>query len=164
MQASNLEALRDQQVAQHPAARKRIVEMQFVHPPHQRQISRRDRLRLIVEAAPADPELLGLPGQRQIMRAIDHRFALGSSPALPSACSKKSLARVNSPILACSVFTSTAGWRCCLLSPEHAGGSVEELGFPLGDLVGMHIELLGQLGQGLLALHGSQGHFGLESR
>src|SRR5918993_2395981 len=43
------------------------------------------------------------------MGAVDHRFALGHTPALPSACSKKSLARVSSPILACSVFTSTGG-------------------------------------------------------
>ena len=35
--------------------------------------------------------------------------ALGDSPALPSARSKKSLARVSSPILACRVFTSTGG-------------------------------------------------------
>src|SRR5918994_180850 len=100
---------RREQVAQHPAARKRVRQMQFVHPPHDGQIGCRGRLRLIIEAAPADPELLGLPGQRQGMRAIDHRLALGHTPALPSACSKKSLARVNSPILACSVFTSTGG-------------------------------------------------------
>src|SRR5215218_1276201 len=43
------------------------------------------------------------------MRAVDHRFALGDSPALPSALSKKSLTRVSSPILACRVFTSTGG-------------------------------------------------------
>src|SRR5688500_1805103 len=43
------------------------------------------------------------------MGAVDHRFALGHTPALPSACSKKSLAKVSSPILACSVFTSTGG-------------------------------------------------------
>src|SRR5215210_4365335 len=43
------------------------------------------------------------------MRAVDHRFALGHVPALASACSKKSLARVSSPILACNVFTSTGG-------------------------------------------------------
>src|ERR687897_2605982 len=48
-------------------------------------------------------------GHQQGMRAVDHRFALGNSPALPSALSKKSLTRVNSPILACSVFTSTGG-------------------------------------------------------
>src|SRR5215207_8201862 len=43
------------------------------------------------------------------MGAVDHRFALGHTPVLASACSKKSLARVSSPILACSVFTSTGG-------------------------------------------------------
>src|SRR5215212_6642770 len=44
------------------------------------------------------------------MGAVDHRFALGQAPALPSACSKKSLARVSSPILACSVLTSSGGF------------------------------------------------------
>src|SRR3954469_15254036 len=43
------------------------------------------------------------------MRAVDHRFALGHTPALPSALSKKSLTSVSSPILACRVFTSTGG-------------------------------------------------------
>src|SRR5919107_2411790 len=43
------------------------------------------------------------------MGVVDHRFALGHTPALPSAPSKKSLARVSSPILACSVLTSTGG-------------------------------------------------------
>src|SRR3954471_14777037 len=42
------------------------------------------------------------------MGAVDHRFAL-SRPALLSAPDKKSLVSVSSPILACSVFTSTAG-------------------------------------------------------
>src|SRR3954463_13632647 len=42
------------------------------------------------------------------MGAGDHRFAL-RRPALLSAPDKKSLVSVSSPILACSVFTSTAG-------------------------------------------------------
>ena len=45
MQTSDRKALGHQQIAQHPTAREREVEMQFVHPPHQGQISRRDRLR-----------------------------------------------------------------------------------------------------------------------
>src|SRR5215211_5369571 len=58
------------------------------------------------------------------------------------------------------------GWvcGCSLLGPEYPGSSVEELRLPLGDLVGMHIKLLRQLGQGLLAFKSGQGHFGLESR
>jgi len=39
--------------------------------------------------------------------AVDHRFAL-NKPALPSAPDKKSFSSVNSPIFACSIFTSTA--------------------------------------------------------
>lgn len=57
------------------------------------------------------------------------------------------------------------GWvcRCGLIAPEDVGRPVEEMRLPLGDLVGMHIKVLGQLGEGLVALHGGQGHFGLES-
>ena len=40
MQAPDREALRQQQVAQHPAARKRVRQMQFIHPPHDGQIGR----------------------------------------------------------------------------------------------------------------------------
>src|SRR5215471_10086823 len=40
--------------------------------------------------------------------AVNHRFAL-SNPALLNAPSKKSFSNVNSPILACSAFTSTTG-------------------------------------------------------
>src|SRR4051794_28007798 len=101
MPAADRDALADQKIAQHPTAREGKVEMQLVHAPHHCKISRRDRPRRIIEAAPADPERLSLPSQRQIMGTVDHRFALGNSPALPSACSKKSLARVSSPILAC---------------------------------------------------------------
>jgi len=53
-------------------------------------------------------EQLRLPRQRQLMVAVDHRFAL-SMPALPSAPAKKSFSSVSSPILACSVFKSIAG-------------------------------------------------------
>src|ERR671910_1703958 len=105
--------------------------MQFVHPPHDGQIGCRGRLRLIIEAAPADPEPLGLPGQRQGMGAVDHRFALGHTPALPSACSKKSLARVSSPILACSVFTSTGGVADAPLSdPNTSAPPLRSWGLP----------------------------------
>jgi hypothetical protein len=52
--ATNLQALLPEQVAQHPAAGKRIVEMQFVDPPHQPQILSRDRARLVVDSAAAD--------------------------------------------------------------------------------------------------------------
>src|SRR3954463_9111497 len=73
--------------------------------------------REVVDAAPADPERPCLLGDRQIVLAVDHRFAL-SRPALPSAPDKKSLVSVNSPIFACSVFTSTAGAAGCGSEPN----------------------------------------------
>jgi hypothetical protein len=51
-----------------------------------------------------------------------------------------------------------------LLGPKYAGRSVEDLRLSLGDLVGMDIEPLHQVGKGLLAFHSSKGHFGLEGR
>src|SRR3954451_17006041 len=97
-----------QQVAQHPAARKRVVQVQRVDPTHDRKLGRRNRPRLIVESAPAQPDQLRLPPQRKIVATLNHRFAL-SNPALPSAPTKKSFSSVNSPIFACSTFRSTAG-------------------------------------------------------
>src|SRR6195952_841446 len=108
MAAPDHDALLVQEIPQHPASREGQFEMQLVHPPHHGEITGRDRARQVVDAAPADPECLGLLDDRQVVPAIDHRFAL-RRPALPSAPDKKSLVSVNSPILACSVFTSMAG-------------------------------------------------------
>src|ERR1022692_3428276 len=64
-------------------------------------------MRLVVDAAAADAQSLGLLLDGKIVRGVDHRFAL-RSPALVSAPSKKSFSRVSAPILACSVLRSTA--------------------------------------------------------
>src|SRR4051794_25853372 len=82
--------------------------MQLVEPPHDGEVSFRHRAWHVVDTASANVQHLGLPGDRQIMLTVDHRFAL-SNPALVSAPSKKSFSSVSSPILACSDFTSTAG-------------------------------------------------------
>jgi hypothetical protein len=82
MSAASLEALSRQQIAQHAAAREREIQMQLVHPAHQREISGRGCPWQVINAAPADVEHLGLSGDWQIMRAVNHRFAL-SKPALP---------------------------------------------------------------------------------
>src|SRR4051794_40738030 len=108
MAATDCDAVLVQEIPQHPAPRKGKFEMQLVHPPHHGEIGRRDRTRPIVDAAAADPERLRLLSDGERMVALDHRFAL-RRPALPSAPDKKSLVSVNSPILACSVFTSMAG-------------------------------------------------------
>src|SRR3954452_6375957 len=108
MPAADVDPLLGEKIPQHPAARERELQMQFVDPAHDGQIGRRHRSGPVVDATTADPKRLGLLGDRQIMAAVDHRFAL-SRPALLSAPDKKSFVSVSSPILACSVFTSTAG-------------------------------------------------------
>jgi len=77
--------------------------MQLVHAPHDGEIGRRNRPGQRIDAAAAYPERLRLFHEGQIVRAVDHRFAL-SMPALPSAPSKKSFSSVNSPIFAWSAF------------------------------------------------------------
>src|SRR5262245_24813715 len=106
--AAHLAPLGGQQALQHARASEGELQMQLVQPPHQRKIASRDRTRLVVEAAAADPEHSRLLGQRKIVVAVNHRFAL-SNPALVSAPSKKSFSSVSSPILACSVLTSISG-------------------------------------------------------
>src|SRR5215468_1593124 len=75
---------------------------------HDRQLRLRHRPWQIVDTATTDVESFCLFADRQIVLAVNHRFAL-SNPALLSAPSKKSFSNVNSPILACSAFTSTTG-------------------------------------------------------
>lgn len=47
---------------------------------------------------------------------------------------------------------------------KHIGRPLQQLGFPLGNLIGMDIEPLCQFGHCLLALEGCQCHFGFEGR
>src|SRR5213080_1579641 len=90
--------------------------MQPVETPHDRKVGFRHRTRQIVDAATADVQSFRLLGDSQVVRWLDHRFAL-SKPALPSAPSKKSFSSVSSPILACSDFTSTVGGSAPLPPP-----------------------------------------------
>jgi hypothetical protein len=57
VESANLNAFLPEQIAQQPAAGKRIKQMQFVYPPHYRQVSARHGPRQMVDAAAADPEL-----------------------------------------------------------------------------------------------------------
>src|SRR6478736_6264824 len=108
MTAADLAPLGDQKASQHPRAGERELQVQSIEPPHDREVGFRHRSRQVVDAATADTQNLRLLRDRQIVLAVDHRFAL-SKPALVSAPSKKSFSSVNSPILACSDFTSIAG-------------------------------------------------------
>lgn len=75
------------------------------------------------------------------------RLALGNSPAFPSAPDKKSFTSVNSPILACNVFTSIAGLAGSLWPSDlkNSCRPSQQLAAPYRDLVRMYVELLRQL-------------------
>jgi hypothetical protein len=102
----------------------------------------------------------------EVIVPVDHRFALGKSPALPSAPDKNSRSSVNPPILACSVFTSIAGGleSGFVSAPKTPGSPFKKLRSPGRDLVWTEIELFGQFGQRLLALDSGQSHLRLEGR
>src|SRR5450756_1155075 len=74
----------------------RELQMQPVEPPHDCEVGFRHRARQIVDAATADAQNLRLLGDRQIVLAVDHRFAL-SKPALVSAPSKKLTSALRAP-------------------------------------------------------------------
>src|ERR1700687_822863 len=118
MPAADLAPLQSQQASQHTRTGKGAPKVQPIETLHDRQIGGRYRARLIINAAAADLQNFLLPGNRQIVLTVDHRFAL-SNPALVSAPSKKSFSSVSSPILACSDFTSTAGAAVAGLPAPH---------------------------------------------
>src|SRR4249920_2686603 len=99
-----------------------------------------------------------LLGDGQIVRGLDHRFAL-SKPALPSAPSKKSFSSVSSPILACSNFTSTAGCAAPLPlpGPNTSAAPSSSCAFHVV-LIGVNVELLRKLSQSSIAFDGRECH------
>src|SRR5664279_2550757 len=108
MPAADLAPLQSQQASQHTRTGEGILQVQPIETLHDCKIGGRYRARQVIDAAATDLQNFRLLGDRQIVLAVDHRFAL-SNPALVSAPSKKSFSSVNSPILACSDFTSIAG-------------------------------------------------------
>ena len=165
MAPADRDALPVQEVAQHPAAGKRVVEMQFVEAAHDPQILGRSWPGFVIDGAPADAERLGLPGDRQVVLTVDHRLAL-SNPALVSAPSKKSFSRRQLADLGVKRLQVDARRRLRLapVRAEQASRPFQHLASPLRDLVRVHIEKLSQFGQRLVALHGSQRHLRLEAR
>src|SRR5260370_30775584 len=139
--------------------------MQTVETLHDRKVGFRHRAWQIVDAATADVQSFRLLGDGQIVRGLDHRFAL-SKPALPSAPSKKSFSSVSSPILACSDFTSTGWLRGSLAAAgtEYIGCPFLELRLPRCDLIWVDVGLLRKLSQGSIALQGRKCHLRLEGR
>ena len=137
--------------------------MQLVDPAHQREISVRSWARQVIDAAPADPERPGLAADAQFTRAVDHRFALGNRPALPSDTAKKIILQRQLAYLCVQRLHVPGPDRVVRYdSAEYTGGAFQDLRAPLRDLIRVNGELLGQRRQCLLASDGCRGHFGFE--
>src|SRR6516162_5127214 len=108
MPTADLAPLGSKQASQHARTGEWVLQVQPIEAIHDRQLRLRHRPWQVVDTATTDVESFCLFADRQIVLAVNHRFAL-SNPALLSAPSKKSFSNVNSPILACSAFTSTTG-------------------------------------------------------
>ncbi|MGY4601090.1 hypothetical protein ACVWXL_008836 [Bradyrhizobium sp. GM22.5] len=96
MPAADLAPLGSQQASQHPRTGERKLQMQPIETPHDREIGVRHRAREVIDAATADLQDFRLLRDRQIVLAVDHRFAL-SNPALVSAPSKKLVSALLAP-------------------------------------------------------------------
>src|SRR5258705_7935374 len=88
MPAADLAPLQSQQASQHTRTGEGVFQVQPIELPHDREVGGRYRSRQVIDAAAADLQNFRLLDDRQIVLAVDHRFAL-SNPALVSAPSKK---------------------------------------------------------------------------
>src|SRR5258708_39399404 len=113
-----------------------MLQMQPINTSHDCEVGFRHRARQVVHAAAADTQHLGLPGNRQIVLTVDHRFAL-NNPALLSAPSKKSFSSVSSPILAWRDFTSTTGWAGPLPPPGPDTSAAPPSSCPFPDVISL---------------------------
>jgi hypothetical protein len=80
MPTADLAPIGSQQASQHPRTGEWELQVQLVETPHHFQVGRRHRARQVVDAAAADAQNLRLPGDRQIVLTVDHRFALSNPP------------------------------------------------------------------------------------
>src|SRR5450631_419011 len=94
------------------------------------------------------------------MASVDHFFALTSSmrPSAPAKNRSPTPTGRSSPACPCRSDRATPayGW-----GQNDAHRPVQQLRLPLYDLTGMDIELLGELGQGLITLERRQCHLRL---
>ena len=113
MEAAHLLACLPEQGAQPPAAGKGILQVQRIKLTHQGHIGGSGGGALVVDAASTQPKQLGLTADTQPVRTVDPRLALGRRPALLSAPSQQSFARVSCPIFACRAVTSISDTAAC---------------------------------------------------
>ena len=160
---SDARILGPQRPAQHARAGKREVQVQRVHPAHQREIEIRDGTGLVVDRPATDPQDRRLARERQGVRSVDHRLAL-SRQALPSACSKNIILQRQLADLGVQGLDINGRFRAPTAFGEHVGGTGKQLVLPRGHLRGMQIKALRQIGERAIAFDGGEGDLGLEGR
>jgi hypothetical protein len=161
---TRLVAFGTQRAPEHPAGREGMVETRLVDPAHRGELGVRGRARQVVDAAPADPERLGPPRRAEPMSAVDHRPAAEAADRPCRARRTEKRPPANSPILACSVFTPTAGGASTAGAAPKTPDAPSRSCAPLRDQVGVDVEPPAQPGQRLLTLDRLQGHLRLEGR
>lgn len=164
MLAADLDPFLPQQIAQHPAAHEQKFQVQFVDAPHDCQISHRNRSGQVIDAVPADPQFRTCRASGKLCERSIIALRSATDRPSPSVPAKKSFASVNSPILRAASSRQPAAHPGPMPCPNQTHRPrPPQLATPRRDLVRMHVKLLRQLGQRLLALHGSQCHLRLES-
>ncbi len=137
MPATNREAFAPEQVAQvaqHSAARERVLQVYRVDALPQLLVGLGRGARQVVHLTSADPHQFSLALDAQPMVTVDHRFAL-DRPALPTAPAKKIILQCELAALGVQVL-QIDGRRDRRLGPEHAGCALKQDVLPVVDLVG----------------------------
>jgi hypothetical protein len=116
----------------------------------------------LASAAAAELQNLSLPGQRKRVGAVDHRFAL-SMPALVAHRLKMDLQRQLTD-LGVQRLHIRSHLRRPRRRANHSGRALKRLRLPGRDLVRMHVKLLRQVRQRLLALQRRNHQLRLEGR
>lgn len=162
--APDLKAVALKHVAQHPRAGEREVQMKFIDPAHHCQVVAEHGLGQVVEVRARDANELGVAAGSTTHGHGRSFFCARIADATERAGQKIAFQRELSDL---GLHVLDAGSvRFALLGrrQKHARGALEQLGLPLRNLIGMDVELLGQLSQRLVALQRGHGDLRLKCR
>ena len=143
----------------------RQPEVDLVDPPHQVRVTAISRSSPVVNRRTSHLEQFALREDRQVVVAVDHGPPhFGSKRSSPRP--KKIAFHGQFADLCVQRVDFRLGLIPAMPCPcgERIGRRIEQLTFPCGDLVRVHIELLRKLSEGLLLPQRCQNHLGLELR
>jgi hypothetical protein len=162
MQGACRVVFRPQEPLQHPAARKRLIEVQFVYPAHQGKISAAGGTWQVTDVARLVPGcLVCLLTGRSWLRSV---IVLRSKGRLTNRTFQKIVDQCQLSDLRMEGFNINGRglWLSLHRRAKHPDGTFKKLITPLLDLIGVDIELLRQFQHRLLALDRSQSYHRLK--